>query len=139
MADLSGVLAKLDRAEEHRLEFDDLVEEYVGGEPYTIYSDYDPAPGWHTLRWQALREPPLERLGLVFGDMISNLRTTLDYLVWQLVLAAGQRPGRRTSFPVVRRAKDWQGPSRAAPPGGGRQGGDRNAPRQPDHPPEQPP
>ena len=35
MADLSGVLAKLDRAEEHRLEFDELVEEYVGGEPYT--------------------------------------------------------------------------------------------------------
>jgi hypothetical protein len=96
MADLSGVLAKLDRAEEHRLEFDELVEEYVGGEPYTIYSEYDPATGWHTLRWQALREPPLERLGLVFGDMISNLRTTLDYLVWQLVLAAGQRPGRCT-------------------------------------------
>jgi hypothetical protein len=114
MADLSGVLAKLDRAEEHRLEFDELVEEYVGGEPYTIYSQYDPATGWHTLRWQALREPPLQRLALVFGDMISNLRTTLDYLVWQLALAAGNRPGRRTSFPVVRRAKDWAVQSRTA-------------------------
>jgi hypothetical protein len=114
MADLSGVLAKLDRAEEHRLEFDELIEEYVGGEPYTIYSQYDAATGWHTLRWQALREPPLQRLALVFGDMISNLRTTLDYLVWQLVLAAGKRPGRRTSFPVVRRAKDWKVQSRTA-------------------------
>src|SRR5215831_2555648 len=114
MADLSGVLAKLDRAEEHRLEFDGLVEDYVGGEPYTIYSQYDPETGWHTLRWQALREPPLQRLALVFGDMISNLRTTLDYLVWQLVLAAGNRPGRRSSFPVVRRAKDWAVQGRTA-------------------------
>ena len=114
MADLTGVLAKLDRAEEHRQAFDDLVDEYVGADPYTIYSQYDPQTGWHTLRWQALREPPLERMALIFGDMVSNLRTTLDYLVWQLVLAAGKRPGRRTGFPVVRRAKDWEVQSRAA-------------------------
>jgi hypothetical protein len=131
MADLSGVLAKLDRAEEHRVEFDELVEEYVGGEPYTIYSQYDPGTGWHTLRWQALREPPLQRLALVFGDMISNLRTTLDYLVWQLVLAAGNRPGRRTSFPVVRRAKDWAVQSRTALGGVERRWTDEIESRQP--------
>ena len=114
MADLSGVLAKLDRAEEHREAFDDLVEEYVGGEPYTIYSQYDPETGWHSLRWNVLEDLPLQRLGLLFGDMISNLRTTLDYLVWQLVLAGGNRPGRRTGFPVVRKEKDWEVQSRAA-------------------------
>jgi hypothetical protein len=46
--------------------------------------------------------------------MISNLRTTLDYLVWQLVLVGGSRPGRRTGFPVVRREKDWDVQSKAA-------------------------
>jgi hypothetical protein len=137
MADLSGVLAKLERADEHRLEFDHLVEEYVGGEPYTIYSQYDPETGWHTLRWQALREPPLERLALVFGDMISNLRTTLDYLAWQLVLAAGNRPGRRTSFPVVRRAKDWEVQSRTLR-GVEQQWVGEIESRQPYHRPEQP-
>jgi len=138
MADLSGVLAKLDRAEEHRLEFDHLVEEYVGGGPYTIYSQYDPKTGWHTLRWQALREPPLQRLALVFGDMISNLRTTLDYLVWQLVLAAGNRPGRRTSFPVVRRAKDWAVQSRTALGGVDRRWADEIESRQPFQRPDRP-
>jgi len=138
MADLSGVLAKLDRAEEHRLEFDELVEEYVGGEPYTIYSQYDPETGWHTLRWQALREPPLQRLALVFGDMISNLRTTLDYLVWQLVLAAGNRPGRRTSFPVVRRAKDWEVQSRTALSGIERRWAEEVESRQPFQRPDRP-
>jgi len=112
--DLSGVLAKLRRAEEHREAFDDLVAEFAAGEPYTILTEYDPRTGWHTLRWHVLREPPLEELALVFGDLISNLRTSLDYLVWQLVLAAGNRPGRRTGFPVVRRAKDWEVQSRAA-------------------------
>jgi hypothetical protein len=138
MADLSGVLAKLDRAEEHRFEFDHLVEEYVGGEPYTIYSQYEPQTGWHTLRWQALREPPLERLALVFGDMISNLRTTLDYLVWQLVLVAGLRPGRRTGFPVVRRAKDWEVQSRTALRGVERRWVDEIESRQPFRRPERP-
>lgn len=114
MADLTGVLAKLDRAEEHRQEYDQLVEDFVGAEPYTIYSQYDPETGWHTLRWQVLREPPLQRMALVFGDMVSNLRATLDYLVWQLVLAGGMRPGRRTGFPVVRRAKDWEVQSKSA-------------------------
>jgi hypothetical protein len=138
MADLSGVLAKLDRAEEHRLEFDELVEEYVAGEPYTIYSQYDPETGWHTLRWQTLREPPLQRLALVFGDMISNLRTTLDYLVWQLVLAAGNRPGRRTGFPVVRRAKDWAVQSRTALSGVAPQWADEIELRQPFQRPDRP-
>jgi hypothetical protein len=114
VADLSGVLAKLDRAEEHRQAFDDLFDEFHASNPYSILSEYDPKTGWHSLRWNVLEELPLQRLGLLFGDMISNLRTTLDYLVWQLVLAGGSRPGRRTGFPVVRNDKDWEVQSRAA-------------------------
>jgi hypothetical protein len=114
VADLTGVLAKLNRADQHREAYDELVSEFVDSHPYTIMTEYDPRTGWHTLRWQVLHEPPLLELALVFGDMISNLRTSLDYLVWQLVLAAGKRPGRRTGFPVVRRPKDWEVQSRSA-------------------------
>jgi len=114
VAGLSGVIAKLDRAEEHRQAFDDLFEEFHASNPYSILSEYDPETGWHSLRWNVREELPLQRLGLLFGDMISNLRTTLDYLVWQLVLAGGSRPGRRTGFPVVRKEKDWEVQSGAA-------------------------
>ena len=114
MANLSGVLAKLERADEHRQAFEDLLEEFLAADPYSIITEYDPESGWHSLRWNVHREPPLERLALLFGDMISNLRTTLDYLVWQLVLASGSRPGRRTGFPVVRKEKDWPVQSSAA-------------------------
>src|SRR5437667_12414179 len=93
MADLTGVLAKLDRAEEHRQDFDDLVEEFIGADPYTIYSQYDPETGWHTPRWPALRRPPLERPGLTLADMASHLRPPLHHLLPQLPLSAAHRPG----------------------------------------------
>jgi hypothetical protein len=137
-ADLSGVLAKLRRADEHRQAYDDLFEEYAASEPYGILSEYDPETGWHTLLWNVSREPPLEDLALVFGDMISNLRATLDYLVWQLVLAAGKRPGRRTSFPVVRREKDWEVQSRSALSGVEPEWVEEIESRQPYHRPERP-
>jgi len=94
--------------------------------------------GWHTLRWQVLHEPPVERMALVFGDMVSNLRATLDYLVWQLVLAGGMRPGRRTGFPVVRREKDWEVQSAAALRGVAPEWVAKIEARQPYHRPEQP-
>src|SRR5205085_8644277 len=67
-----------------------------------------------------------------------NLRTTLDYLVWQLVLVTGKRPGRRTGFPVVRRAKDWEVQSRAALRGVEQHWVDEIEARQPYHRPDRP-
>lgn len=136
--DLSGVLAKIQRADDHRLEYEELAEEFAAGEPYGILTEYDPETGWHTLRWHVLREPPLLQMGLAFGDMIANLRSSLDYLAWQLVLAAGNRPGRRTSFPVVRRAKDWEVQSRSAIEGIAPEWAAVIEERQPYHRPERP-
>jgi hypothetical protein len=100
MADLSGVRAKLRRAHELREAYDDLFEAYLQSHPYSIAFEYDHETGWHTFRWVVVTEPPLEELALIFGDI-------LDYLVWQLVLAGGRKPGRQTAFPVVKREKDW--------------------------------
>ena len=108
MADLTGVRAKLRRAEEHREAYDDLFESYLAASPYAIIFEYDPETGWHTFRWSVESEPPLEELALIFSDILGNLRSTLDYLVWQLVLLGGRKPGRQTAFPVVKREKDWR-------------------------------
>ena len=108
MADLTGVRAKLRRAEEHRQAYDDLFESYLAASPYAIIFEYDPETGWHTFRWSVESEPPLEELALIFSDILGNLRSTLDYLVWQLVLLGGRKPGRQTAFPVVKREKDWR-------------------------------
>ncbi len=107
MPDLAGVRAKLRRADEHRQAYDELFERHLESNPYSISFEFDPESGWHTFRWRVAAEPPLEDLALIFSDILGNLRSTLDYLVWQLVLLGGQKPGRQSAFPVVKREKDW--------------------------------
>jgi hypothetical protein len=107
VADLAGVRAKLRRADEHRRAYDELFHAYLESDPYGITFEFDPESGWHTFRWSVDPEPPLEDLALIFSDILGNLRSTLDYLVWQLVLSNGQKPGRRNAFPIVKREDDW--------------------------------
>ncbi len=42
------------------------------------------------------------------GEILYNLRSALDHLVWQLVLANGKTPGRDNSFPIIKNEDDWQ-------------------------------
>ena len=42
------------------------------------------------------------------GEIFYNLRSALDHLVWQLVLANGQTPRRHHAFPIVKDEGDWQ-------------------------------
>jgi len=37
---------------------------------------------------------------LIIGDLLQNLRSTLDYLVWELVLAANNVPSEKNMFPI---------------------------------------
>jgi len=37
---------------------------------------------------------------LVLGDVLHNLRSALDLLAWQAVIAGGGVPGKQTAFPV---------------------------------------
>jgi hypothetical protein len=45
-------------------------------------------------------EPPPE-WSLIAGDFVQNLRASLDYTVWQLVLDSGGEPNRQNAFPLV--------------------------------------
>ena len=41
------------------------------------------------------------------GEILYNLRSALDHLVWQLVLANGQKPSRSNEFPITKDESDW--------------------------------
>jgi hypothetical protein len=104
---LDGCRAKLRRADEHRKAFDRLFGDFLDENPYTITFEFDSATGWHNFRWVVRREPPAVDLALIFGDMLTNLRGTLDYLAWQLVLSANNEPTAHTCFPVVKKRESW--------------------------------
>ena len=52
-------------------------------------------------------EPLPARWGVIVGDIAHNVRSSLDHLVNQLVIANGRTPGRHTSFPVCLTQSDW--------------------------------
>jgi hypothetical protein len=105
---IEPVRLKLRRADVHRRSFDELLRSFLEGEPYRISLHFDAATGWHSFVCHVRARAPEEEFALIFADMLSNLRATLDYLVWQLALASGNFPTDRSMFPVVKKpGADW--------------------------------
>ena len=50
----------------------------------------------------------LYEYAVAVGEIAYNLRSSLDHLVWQLVIGNGGVPDDKTGFPVVRRESDYQ-------------------------------
>jgi hypothetical protein len=40
------------------------------------------------------------RIALIIGDVLQNLRSSLDYLIWELVLTTGYKPTDKSAFPI---------------------------------------
>ena len=53
------------------------------------------------------KEPLPEPLAQIIGDCLGNLRPTLDYLVWELVVANGKKPERKHAFPIALTAASY--------------------------------
>lgn len=109
---LAGPLAKLNRARQHRDELGTAVRSWLDLTPYVIDAAVDDRTSWVTMRLRVVHAPPIQ-FGLIFGDMISNLRAALDHLVWQLVLVNKAQPRKGTCFPIVTHERDWDRASRA--------------------------
>jgi hypothetical protein len=45
--------------------------------------------------------------GIIVGDIAHNLRSSLDHLVWQLVLQNRRLPSRRNQFPIMVTSRAW--------------------------------
>jgi hypothetical protein len=73
--------------------------------PYGVRGEADPS-GWFVIRLVARELPPPE-LSLTFADMISNLRATLDHIIWALAEESGNATHDMLAFPCVLDRKDW--------------------------------
>lgn len=94
---------KIQWAKKHLDTLKTSIERFNELYPYEIRTEEEPKSGQYIIR--IIHPPILEALDavLAFGDFIACLRTSLDYLAWQLVLIANCTPSRETSFPICDR------------------------------------
>lgn len=104
---LDGIYLKIARASEHLDTLDSELDDLFQSEPEQEILDHTFDGTWHVISVN----PPFEelplRLSIICGDLVHNLRSALDHLVWQLVLAEGNEPDRANSFPIYEKAKDF--------------------------------
>ncbi len=105
-ASLEGVKLKIARAAEHLEELSKEVKDYLDSQPYEVVAEARQEDN-PLLVCKVHRQPPL-RLSLLLGDFLHNLRSSLDHLAWQLVLASDGTPETLTSFPIYARRRKYK-------------------------------
>jgi len=106
---LDSIRLKIARANEHLHTLDSELSVFL--EPYTksrlVNHQFDGT--WHIVSLKPVIQEPVPLLfSIICGEAVHNLRSALDHLIWQLVLAEGNRPGRSNTFPIYSKAKDFE-------------------------------
>lgn len=100
---------KVSRAESHVAELQARVNTWLASDPITHRAAInEDRLGW-TLHLVVRQAPPIEEWATIVGDVVHNLRSALDALVWTLATADGSEPNRPTQvqFPIVLNSDDW--------------------------------
>jgi len=99
---------KLSRAEKHLCDLDAAIRFFCESKPYRISVKPHPVAEIDYVRLfvESVTPVPAE-IGLIIGDAVHNLRSALDHLAFQLVLANGKTPVTTTEFPISDPAKQY--------------------------------
>jgi hypothetical protein len=99
-ASLDGPRSKVDRAKEHIGDLESAIRRFFESDPYKILIKDNPQSGQREWVVTDVAELPTS-LALITGDAVHNLKSALDHLIWQLVIADGGKPDEmRTEFPI---------------------------------------
>lgn len=92
---------KLSRAEKHICDLDSAIRIFCESKPYVLTAKPHRIAEIDHISFiaEAVQAIPGD-ISLILGDAIHNLRTALDHLAYQLVLANGEAPSRNTEFPI---------------------------------------
>src|SRR5215217_1723251 len=101
------IRTKIERAKKHFRDLEAARNRFINPYPDVITSDPDPDTGDSVFKVVNIRTPP-DKLGLIAGDVIHNLRSALDHLAYQLVLVNGREPTIRTGYPIFKTAKSYE-------------------------------
>lgn len=103
-----GIYAKITRAQKQLRWLEADFSQFCESQRLFISHEVDRSAGRQT--WVFRGETP--RVPIEFstrvGEIVHNLRSALDHLVWQLVIANGAEPSSKNEFPIFRDAKKYQ-------------------------------
>jgi len=99
-APLLGSRLKLQRATSHLQELDQAVAAYIASKPFRVQMSEDASEDLvYTVRIAA---PVPSEWAAIIGDIVHNVRSSLDLLANQLVATSGGAPDTNTRFPISR-------------------------------------
>lgn len=101
VASLDRVRSKIDWAYKHLKALETELVRNFQSKPSQAVGEIEADPNivvW--MRLQTASIPP--SVPLLIGDCLQNLRSGLDYLVWELVLAAKNEPNKKNQFPICK-------------------------------------
>jgi hypothetical protein len=106
---LDGARLKVVRAEKHLNALQDEIGRYLDTHPYEFPTEHE--GDVVTAKSAVVKtEPPLD-LGCIFGDCLTNLRSSLDYIAWELAVRHSPAPvveGKDIIyFPLAKDATDF--------------------------------
>ena len=105
--DFKGINAKIDRASGQIATLGAEIDELCAKIERSIVHEVDSDA--KEQRWIYRDETPVVPIewSIRAGETLYNLRSALDHLVWQLVLANGQKPTRVNQFPICDEEAAW--------------------------------
>ncbi|HVQ36690.1 MAG TPA: hypothetical protein VMS31_04115 [Pyrinomonadaceae bacterium] len=101
---LALILVKIERAKKHLADLRTAHDEFIRSEPYSVGRKPNPEPGYENfyLFFMSRIDPVPNDISALAGDAIHNLRSALDHLACQLVVANGRSISDRTAFPIFK-------------------------------------
>lgn len=107
MASLNSVELKIFRAARHIQALQAELEGYFKGNPGKMVREPNTPDDVAVFTFRSPGPIPA-RFGLIIGDCLQNLRSSLDYLVWELVLVANKQPTKNNMFPICSTRERFQ-------------------------------
>jgi hypothetical protein len=99
MASLESVRQKIVWSDHHRQSLIAEANRYFETKPCIVVPEEEPET--HRLIFRVKIVTPVPpSIPLIIGDCLQNLRSSLDYLVWELVSAAHNQPTKDNMFPI---------------------------------------
>jgi hypothetical protein len=94
-----NIRVRIERAKKHLVELNGAAQSFFATNPYEIRTKRNADTRRIVYYLWRVEAVPAE-ISAIAGDVLTNLRSSLDHLAWQLVLANGQTPGKGTYFPI---------------------------------------